>query len=105
SLEVIADGNVNEVEWVSEVEDADCKLAGVSNMVSGNEDSTPISLTHTTIRKKLSFKTTRVIGYVIVANGNNMVSSNMCSVKWRLQTTKFCADMMLLPSDGYEMVL
>ncbi|GKD58589.1 hypothetical protein Tco_1296098 [Tanacetum coccineum] len=42
---------------------------------------------------------------VIVANGNNMVSSNMCSVKWRLQTTKFCDDMMLLPSDGCEMVL
>lgn len=42
---------------------------------------------------------------VTVTNGNDMTSNSMCSVKWRLQSEEFCADMMVLPLGGCEMVL
>nr|GEV87774.1 hypothetical protein [Tanacetum cinerariifolium] len=42
---------------------------------------------------------------VTVANGNNMMSSKMCKMKWSLQGEEFVADMMILPLGGCEMVL
>ncbi|GJZ28888.1 retrotransposable element Tf2, partial [Tanacetum coccineum] len=42
---------------------------------------------------------------VTVANGNHMVSNSMCRVKSQLKNEEFCADMMVLPLRGCEMVL
>ncbi|GKA51258.1 retrotransposable element Tf2 [Tanacetum coccineum] len=42
---------------------------------------------------------------VIVANGNNMMTSKMCRMKWSLHGEDFVADMMILPLGGCEMVL
>ncbi|GKA82666.1 putative ribonuclease H-like domain-containing protein [Tanacetum coccineum] len=42
---------------------------------------------------------------VTVTNGNLMVSSSMCRVKWKLKNEEFYADMMVLPLGGCEMVL
>ncbi|GJY74661.1 retrotransposable element Tf2 [Tanacetum coccineum] len=42
---------------------------------------------------------------VIVAIGNNMMTSKMCRMKWSLQGENFVADMMILPLGGYEMIL
>ncbi|GKB56079.1 ankyrin repeat-containing protein [Tanacetum coccineum] len=81
------------------------------------EETTPhISLNALTGRN--TFQTMRVIGHIVrapnkenmslqvtVANGNHMVSNSMCRVKSQLKNEEFCADMMVLPLRGCEMVL
>ncbi|GJX95248.1 reverse transcriptase [Tanacetum coccineum] len=42
---------------------------------------------------------------VTMANGNNMMSSKMCRMKWSLQGEEFVVDMMILLLGGCEMVL
>ncbi|GJZ81075.1 gypsy/ty3 retroelement polyprotein [Tanacetum coccineum] len=42
---------------------------------------------------------------VSMVNGNNMLSRNMCKMKWSLQGEELVADMMILPLGGCEMVL
>ncbi|GJX79204.1 putative mitochondrial protein [Tanacetum coccineum] len=132
SLEVLPSNEEDGEEWEEEQEDINCHInchtphISLNALTSRNTLQTmrvighigkyevhilvDSGITHNfidcEIARKLEYQMKKTCPLqVTVANGNHMVSSSMCRVKWQLKNEYFCADMMVLPLGGCEMVL
>ncbi|GKA89494.1 reverse transcriptase [Tanacetum coccineum] len=108
---VVVDNDEEEIVWNLVNENGDCESSDIIDAVQ-EENSVPhISLNalHAlTLCNESQLGCPLTSTYplqVTVANGNNIMTSKMCRIKWSLHGEDFVADMMILPLGGSEMVL